>query len=55
VLTTDVRLTADLRNCHGSGLIVGASGSTIDLAGYVIGGNGSGAGIDNEAGHDLTM
>ena len=52
VVTSDVRLTADLLDCPGSGLVVGASGITIDLAGHVIDGTGSGAGIDNVAGHD---
>jgi hypothetical protein len=52
VVTTDVRLTTDLVDCPGSGLVVGASGITIDLAGHVIDGTGSGAGIDNDAGHD---
>ena len=52
VVTTDVRLTADLVDCPASGLVVGAPGITIDLAGHAIDGTGSGAGIDNEAGHD---
>ena len=39
-------------DCPGSGLVIGAPGVTIDLAGHVIDGTGSGAGIDNEAGHD---
>jgi parallel beta-helix repeat protein len=52
IVTSDVRLTADLLDCPGSGLVIGAPGVTIDLAGHVIDGTGSGAGIDNEAGHD---
>jgi nitrous oxidase accessory protein NosD len=52
VVTTDVRLTADLLDCAGSGLVVGAPGITIDLAGHLIDGTGSGSGIDNVAGHD---
>lgn len=52
VVKTDVRLTADLRDCPGSGLVVGAPGVTIDLAGHTIDGTGTGAGIDNEAGYD---
>lgn len=52
VVTSDVRLTHDLLDCAGSGLVVGAPGVTIDLAGHVIDGTGTGAGIDNEAGHD---
>jgi hypothetical protein len=52
VVTADVRLRADLLDCAGAGLIVGAPGVTIDLAGHVIDGTGSAAGIDNSAGHD---
>jgi Right handed beta helix region len=52
VVTSDVRLTADLLDCPGSGLVIGAPGITIDLAGHVVDGTGSGAGIDNEAGQD---
>jgi nitrous oxidase accessory protein NosD len=52
VVTTDVRLEADLLDCRGAGLVVGASGVDIDLAGHVIDGTGIGSGIDNGAGHD---
>ena len=52
VVTTDVRLTSDLVDCPGSGLVVGASGITIDLAGHVIDGIGQGTGVDVSAGHD---
>jgi nitrous oxidase accessory protein NosD len=52
VVTSDVRLRADLLDCEGSALVIGASGVTIDLAGHLIDGTGSGAGIDNSAGHD---
>jgi nitrous oxidase accessory protein NosD len=52
VVTTDVRLTDDLLDCPGSGLVVGADGVTIDLAGHVIDGAGSGAGVDNSSGYD---
>ena len=52
IVTSDVRLTADLLDCPGSGLVIGAPGITVDLAGHVLDGTGSGAGIDNEAGHD---
>jgi parallel beta-helix repeat protein len=52
VVTTDVRLTDDLVDCAGSGLVVGASGVTIDLAGHVIDGSGEGTGVDVSAGHD---
>ena len=52
VVTADVRLRADLVDCAGAGLVIGAPGVTVDLAGHVIDGTGSGAGIDNSAGHD---
>lgn len=51
-VTTDVRLDADLVDCPGSGLIVGAPGITIDLAGHTIDGRGIEFGIDNPLGHD---
>ena len=47
VITTDVRLAADLVDCPAFGLVVGAPGITIDLNGHVIGGTGSGVGIDD--------
>ena len=52
VVPSDVRLRADLLDCPGSGLVIGAPDVTIDLAGHVIDGTGSGTGIDNSAGHD---
>jgi parallel beta-helix repeat protein len=51
VVVADVRLTADLSDCAGFGLVVGASGVTIDLAGHTISGTGTSAGIATE-GHD---
>jgi hypothetical protein len=57
-VTRDLVLTVDLVNCPGPGLVVGAAGITIDLAGHTI---KSSAGddlaeyppaIDNLAGHD---
>ena len=52
-VTTDVRLDADLVDCPGAGLIVGAAGITIDLHGHTIDGDGRSqgqdAGIDNGA------
>ncbi|HWM18389.1 MAG TPA: right-handed parallel beta-helix repeat-containing protein [Ilumatobacteraceae bacterium] len=52
VVTADVRLRADLVDCAGAGLVIGAPGITVDLAGHVIDGTGSATGIDNSAGHD---
>lgn len=47
VITHDVRLDADLTNCSGDGLVVGAANVTIDLNGHTISGMGSGWGIAN--------
>jgi hypothetical protein len=52
VVTADIRLGADLVDCPGSGLVVGAPGITIDLAGHTIDGTGTGTGVDNTGGHD---
>lgn len=51
-VTTDIRLDADLVDCPGSGLMVGAPGITIDLGGHTVDGTGIGFGIDNQASHD---
>ena len=50
-LTTSAVLTQNL-NCTGSGVIVGASGITIDLKGFTLRGDGSGShhGIDTQMG-----
>ena len=39
VLTTDTTLTADLVDCAGDGLVVGADGVTLDLNAHVVGGD----------------
>lgn len=41
VLTHDTTLTGDLTGCAGDGLIIGASGITVDLAGHTISGSGA--------------
>jgi parallel beta-helix repeat protein len=46
-VTRDLRLDADLVNCPGNGLVVGADGVTIDLGGHVVDGTGRGTGILN--------
>ena len=46
-VTQDVRLGADLRDCEGVGLIVGAAGVTVDLGGHTVDGTGRGTGIVN--------
>jgi parallel beta-helix repeat protein len=58
VVTEDTTLTADLLDCPGDGLVVGAGGITIDLNGHTIsgqiisGGRPDQVGIDNSGGHD---
>jgi parallel beta-helix repeat protein len=53
VVTADVHLTADLVDCPGAGLVVGADNILIDLGGHTISGShSSDAGIDDFAGHD---
>ncbi len=37
-LTHSVKLTADLTNCPGDGLVIGANGITVDLNGHTIDG-----------------
>ena len=52
-VTTNAVLTQSL-TCTGDGVVVGASGITIDLNGFAIKGDGGSGdyGIDNSAGHD---
>lgn len=45
VVTTSIKLTANLGPCAGDALIAGADNITIDLGGYTISGSGSGAGV----------
>jgi parallel beta-helix repeat protein len=54
-ITQDTKLDSDLVNCTGDGVVIGADGITLDLNGHLIDGTGfptSGAGVDNNAGHD---
>jgi hypothetical protein len=51
VVTNDVQLDTDL-DCPGAGLIVGAPGIAIDLAGHTVRGSGTGVGIENPGEHD---
>jgi hypothetical protein len=52
-VTEDVTLTSNLLCPQMSGLVIGADGVTIDLAGHALDGGISGSiGIDNSAGHD---
>ncbi|OLT23481.1 hypothetical protein BJF78_32245 [Pseudonocardia sp. CNS-139] len=45
VLTQSTRVTNDLLDCQGDGLVVGAAGITLDLDGHVIDGVGLGTGV----------
>jgi parallel beta-helix repeat protein len=54
-ITQDTRLDNDLLNCPGDGVVIGADNITLDLNDHLIDGTGfptSGAGVDNNAGHD---
>ena len=42
VITQDTTLDSDLLNCPGDGLVIGADGVTVDLAGHTIDGTGGG-------------
>jgi parallel beta helix pectate lyase-like protein len=44
-ITQDARLDADLLNCPGDGIVIGADGVTLDLNGHTIDGRGSGTGV----------
>jgi parallel beta-helix repeat protein len=55
VLTQSTVVPHDLRDCPGDGLVVGADGITIDLAGYVVDGVGSGSGIRNDGYDSVTI
>jgi parallel beta-helix repeat protein len=58
VLTSDTTLSADIVDCSGDGLVIGASGITVDLDGHTVaatrnqGGAPDGVGIDDSAGFD---
>lgn len=52
VITQSTVVDNDLVDCPGSGLVVGASGITITIAGRTIDGTGSARGIDNSGGFD---
>ncbi|MFE0424907.1 nitrous oxide reductase family maturation protein NosD, partial [Streptomyces sp. NPDC058953] len=54
-VTTSVVLSADLLNCPGDGLVVGAGGITVDLNGRTIDGVGLGAGIRNNGFAGVTL
>jgi hypothetical protein len=57
VLAADTTLTADVTECPGTGLVIGAPGITVDLGGHTVSGGFPGGapdqvGIDDSAGFD---
>ena len=54
VITEDATLDSNLVDCPGDGVVIGASGVTLDLAGRTIDGTGAPGpvGVNNRAGHD---
>jgi len=56
VITQDTTLDSDLVDCPGAGVVIGASGITLDLAGHTIDGtyasDGHSDGVNNQGGHD---
>ena len=51
VITQDTTLDSDLIDCPGHGVVIGASGITLDLAGHTIDGTGANGvdGVNNRA------
>ena len=55
VIKKDTTLNANLVNCVGDGLVIGAGAITVNLNGHKIDGTGIGTGINNSAGHNGVM
>ncbi|WP_300009130.1 right-handed parallel beta-helix repeat-containing protein [Pseudonocardia sp.] len=55
VVTVSTRLTEDLVDCAGDGIVVGADAITIDLGGVTVDGTGVGAGIRNDGFDAVTI
>ena len=55
VLRASTTITNSLAGCAGDGLVIGASGITVDLNGNTIQGTGLGAGIQNNGHDDVTI
>jgi parallel beta-helix repeat protein len=55
VIKTSTTITNSLAGCAGDGLVIGASGITVDLNGNTIQGTGLGAGIMNNGHDDVTI
>jgi parallel beta-helix repeat protein len=52
VITQDTTLDSDLVDCPSNGLLIGADGLTLDLAGHLVDGTFGNVGIPNFAGYD---
>src|SRR4051794_9481152 len=58
VITSDTTLDSDLLDCPGDGVVIGADGVTLDLAGHLIDGDGlqgdfpGDQGVDDSGGFD---
>ncbi len=58
VIAQDTTLDSDLVNCPGDGVVIGASGITLDLAGHTIDGTGpgdAGHGVRNAGADNVTV
>ena len=55
LITESALVTNDLLDCLGNGLVIGASGITLDLDGHTIDGTGLGVGILNNGFDDVTI
>jgi parallel beta-helix repeat protein len=55
VIRASTTITNSLAGCAGDGLVIGASGITVDLNGHTIQGTGLGVGIQNNGHDDVTI
>jgi parallel beta-helix repeat protein len=55
VITTNTTLSNSLNACSGDGLVIGASGVTVDLGGHAVVGVGLGIGVRNDGHADVTI
>ncbi len=55
LITVSTRVTNDLLDCLGNGLVIGANGITVDLDGHTIDGTGLGVGVLNNGFDNVTI
>ncbi|MGQ0576199.1 MAG: right-handed parallel beta-helix repeat-containing protein [Pseudonocardia sp.] len=55
VVTVSTRVTNDLIGCLGDGIVIGASGITVDLTDRTVTGTGQGAGVSTRGFDDVTI